>query len=795
MKSLSGFMIILLSFILFGNVIALFNQSKSNSQSYLEDSANQDCQKIQPVKAESNPSIEVAMKFLPASYFAMIIKEIIPPENFQDFIINSTCLKKYFVEQNKTKVEDLIKYSSKSFPDYGDEEGCLSKTLNYAYLLFTLKYYIKNPKDYIGNFKLLPFISKGFTFFGICVENEDYCKNELYETLETSLNNRIVLINGLETVTMKTFVHTKNDSQDRQIEGILYTIIYAVFVFIYILMRIIIWFCGYRFFKEKEEENVNKNKNEDDSSSEEEEEDESQCQTSTKEQTDEKNKGLIEKKEDIQTSKKNLYPKFYFFYKICSFAQSLKLIFKKENNYLFKETDLYFIIFFQVIAILLKVLYTVFNYFMHNPSKEINNTDIFDSKLIGAVKFSSFCDIIFIMTESIMVSYKLMSFIKKYADRKEGPTLGLFVNFFLRIIPSICIILIIFVFLYLLNDILLSSFMIIGIDYFKTKIQNLKYNILNCYSCVQNISNLIPFYMNYQNFTSQTNTNESCFQFMIIMVNLFYCYCFCIILTYLSFKIKKSIFDIILSILFLVAFLLPNELSCEYFEYFNINTLLGEFCSTTYTHLFIKYYFFGFLIGFALFYDYDITQDNSLQNSDIYLPFHYLKDLIGLLFKSSTWVNILIIIITIVIQVLLCNTFYFYTKNDFKNNFKNIQLTGFDNYLFLNEKTYFSLAFGIFITNLYTYRNEPKLVKFGNNIFIIFFHRNGYAFYALIEIMTNMVYSILEINYSMTNYNLLNITFGFIFQTTLFCLIYNVLIFIPIKSLVNKCLSAKKKGK
>ena len=262
-------------------------------------------------------------------------------------------------------------------------------------------------------------------------------------------------------------------------------------------------------------------------------------------------------------------------------------------------------------------------------------------------------------------------------------------------------------------------------------------------------------------------------------------------MTYLSFKIKKSIFDIILSILFLGAFFLPNEFSCQYFDYFNINVLLGEFCSTTYTHLFIKYYFFGFLIGFALFYDYDITQDNSLQNSDIYLPFHYLKDLIGLLFKISTWVHVLITTITIVIQVLLSISFFFYTKKNFKKNFKNIKLSRFDNYLILNEKTYFSLAFGIFITNLYTYRNEPKLVSFGNNIFIMFFHRNGYAFYALIEIMISLMYSALELNFSMSSSNLSYISFGIILIITVMSLINNILYFIPIKSLVNKFLRSK----
>ena len=155
---------------------------------------------------------------------------------------------------------------------------------------------------------------------------------------------------------------------------------------------------------------------------------------------------------------------------------------------------------------------------MHNPSKEINNTNIFDTDIVGFIKFSSFGDIIFIMTESIIVSYKLMSFITKYADRKEGISLGLFFNFFLRIIPSVFIIIIIFVTFYYLNDIIISLYRLIGIDYFQTKIQNLKENILNCYSCVNNVSNLIPFYMNYQNFNGETNTNESCFQFMIIMV-------------------------------------------------------------------------------------------------------------------------------------------------------------------------------------------------------------------------------------------------------------------------------------
>ena len=794
MKSISRYIIISFSF-LFLKATALVNQYNPILQNYFKNFNNQYCTYIESQKEISyDNNTRRAIQYLAPSYFALIVGEIIPdPQKMTGLLTKSNCLSKYFTEGNRTKSIDLIKYSSKSFPDYGDEEGCLSMDKDYAFLLFTLKYYIKNPKDYEGKFGLLPFISKGFTYFGLCLENEHSCKEDLYESLEGLINNKQVEINGLESVTMKTFVHTKNDSKEKKIEGIAGVALYITIISIYILIRIIIWIVGYRFFKEKED-NSNKTDDDDDSSSEEEEEDESKDQTSTKEQTDDK-KELLEKKEkDLQTSKKDLYPKFHFFYKICSFAESFKLIFRKDN-YLFHEKDLYFIIFFQVIAFLMKILYTNFNYFIHNPSKEINNTDLFQTDVIGLIKFTSFSDIIFIMTESIIVSYKLMSFIKKYADRKKGPSLGLFVNFFLRIIPSISVIMIIFLAFYLFNDILISVFMIIGIDYFHTKIQNMKVNLMNCYSCISNASNLIPFYMNYHNFIGHTNTNESCFQFMIIMTNMFYSYCFCIILTFLSFKIKKSIFDIIISLIFLVGFFLPNEFTCEYFDYFNINVILGENCSTTYTHLFIKFYFFGFLIGFALFYDQDLTRDNSLQNSEIYLPFHYLKDLIGLLFKSATWVHILITIITIAIQALLSMTFYFFVKSDFKTNYKNVQLSGFDNYLILNEKTYFSLAIGIFITHLYTYRNEQKLVQFGNNLFFIFFHRNGYAFYAVIEIMVNLMYSALGLNFSLTSSNLTYISFGMIFHITIMSFSHNILFYITIKSLINKFIHSKKKVK
>ena len=817
MRIKQGFISIILSLISFGNFSALTEQPFKNSQNNSDGFPSEDCtipeNTDEQPKEPTKDDINYSKKLIPPSYFALLVKEIIPDlEKNITFLMNNRCFMKYFGEKNYSKVNDLVKYSSKSFPDFGDEDGCiLKKNTDYTYLLLTFSYYTNESISYTGKFKFLPFISKGFSFFGLCLEDTKECTTDFVQNISQIVNlikMKGVTLNGIRNLTVKTFIHSKQSSEIgkklREIENKKNypTLIFILISSIYIFMRIVIWIIGYRFFKENDEDFSNKNKDEDNSSEEEEEEEEeeekSNSQTSTKEITDDK-KDLIPKKEKVkQESKKKIYPKFYIFYRICSFAKGFKLLFQKSDNILFDETGLYLIIFFRIIAILFKTFYLNFNYYIHNPSREINNTDIFETNIVGFIKFTSFSDVLLILSESIMVSYKLMSFIRKHSDRTEGPSFKLFINFFIRIIPSIFSIIIIFTSMYLYSEILINLFSLIGFDTSATKVQHLINNIIDCKSCVNDYSNFIPFYMNYHNFDDKTNTNDNCFSFMLIVVNLFYCYCFCIIITFLSFKIKNKIFDMAFSILFVIYFFLPNELFCNSLEYFNVNIILGESCSTTYTHLFINYYIYGFLIGFALFYNNDITNENSLQNSNIYKPFYYLKDMIGLIFKSPNWLHLLIIIISFFITILFCHFYYLFLDRDktFIETFKSVELTTFHHFIYLNEKTILIIFFGFFLTHLYTYKTESNLKNFGNNIIVIFFHRIGYEFYALIEIMIGIMYSNHGLNYSITGYNLSFISIGIIFVITIMSTINNVMYYIPMKYLFNKLLhdnSNKKK--
>lgn len=756
-----------------------------------------------------NENLTKAKKFLAPSYFTLVIKEIIPSSiKLEDYISRVTCLSKYFNESNQKKVIDLVKYSAKSFPDFGEEDGCIRN--NNSFILFTIKYDYHKKEKYTGKFRLLPFIANGYSFFGLCVDNNNECTDNLTDTIKGIINQfkGNLTLNGLDEFNFSTFIHyPKNSSQNQKdiFEKTSFHVFYGLYL-IFFIVRIIIWIIGGRFFKEKDDITNKKRSRDDSDSSEEEEEegeeeeDETNTHTHDKGVDKQKQIELIDKKyKELDVPKRKLYPKFYMLYRFSSISHGVNILTQKDLNPYYNESGLHFILFFRFLSLLFKVLHMNLDFVAHNPSREINNTTLFDRSIVVIIKLSSFSDVGIIITESILVSYKLMSFIRKYTKKNEEPSFKLFLNFFLRIIPSMTTIFHLFVVFYLFSSSLINflHFSVNGTqeNIYNTKIRHIFNNIMDCNGCVKDWKYLIPFYMQYANYNAHNGIDENCFQFMIVMVNLFYCYCICLLLTFISFKIKNKIFDITLSIIFLVNFLIPNDVSCESFldshNFFNINLLFGETCSLTKTHLFINYYFFGFLIGFILFYNNDITKENSLQNSNIYKPFDYLKKLNQCFFKSPIWVHILIITITVLVQLALCFSFLTYTHNGIK--YEDLaELNGFDKFIYLNEKTIYSLAFGFFVTHLYTYKEESKLKEFGNDIIIIMANRIGYGFYAIMEVIINTMYSTFDLNYNISGQNLLFSSYSIIF----FMLITNLFLFLmyelPIKMLTKKVLQIEK---
>ena len=735
-------------------------------------------------------------KLFPIAYLTYIISGFLPTnENNKEILVSGLIESECFIHYNesyynnrKEALYGTIRYSGKSYPDYGDEEGCVGKgnDKNFSFILFSIDF--DNPINYTGKFKLLPFVSKGNSFYGLCIENLVICTDGLTDLLKDAFK---YLLNDLYQI--DAFIH--NSNSEKKITYKNRKIIYLILIYLIIIItaaRLIFGIFGLNFFKEDDLGKKKKNGSSSSSSSDDEEEEEEEDDNNNKnKKVEEQKKQLLIEKEEKKIPKKDLYPKLFIFYKFCSIKTTFKNLVKR-NGGLFDETDLYLVIFFKVISLLLKTLYMNIYLMILTPSKELNNLKFFDNSLMALIKLSSFSDIIFILTESIIVAYKLMSFIRKYTRKNEEPSINLFFNFFLRIIPSFVTTIIFFLLFYFLSEAMMDFLM--DKDLFnRTRMQHFRKDLINCYSCMEEVKNLIPFYMQYQNFNEKIFESKDCFQFMIIMVNMFYCYIFVILLTYISYKIKNIKLDFFFAILFAVYYFIPNNILCKayYNEYLNTKFLFGETYSTKYTHLFINYYFFGFLIGLAIFYNNDITNENSLQNSNIYKPFYFLKDMIGFIFLKSFWIKILIILLTIAIQLLLSFLFLFYSGFDLESKLGKKKMGDVDHFIYLNEKSAFALSFGLFLIVLYTFKNEAIIKGFCNNIGVIVFNRIAYGYYALIEVMINYMYCFIELEVQLNTTNIIFLTFGIIFYIMTLNILLIVCLEIPVKILIKKLLKQK----
>ena len=786
--------------------------NKLNLNNYDELSKNINFTSLEVEDQYLSPQINIkeAITLFPISYLTYIIKGFLPNltdstevnnssniSSLVQYIMQSYCFANYFEEyqKNTSFIYDIIRYSGKSYPDFGDEEGCISS--KNAYLLLCISFNLSDPKVYTGKFKLLPFILNGHSFYGLCTKNTSNCTYILASYLKVLLSN-ISLLNS--SFTLDSYIHypDKGVLEKYKDRINIYKTIFLIII-IYLLLKIIVDIISIKLFADEEKQKNKKNDSSSSSSSSscEEEEEEEKSEKKESKEVD-ANQPLIEKKEDDlqKISKKEKYPKLYSLYKFLSLKIAFKSLFKNKGK-LYDETDLYLIIFFKLISIIFKTLYMNIYLMTKTPSKEINNISFFDGLLTILIKYTSFSDIIFILCESIIVAYKLMSFIRKYTDKNEEPSFKLFLNFFIRIFPSFVITFSIFFLFYFFSEANMYSSMPENM-FSRTSLQYMRDKLIYCHSCVNDIKSLIPFHMQY-NFDE---TKSECFQFMIIMINLFYCYLFFILLMYIGFKVKNKIFDFFIFIILLINFVFPNDIICNYQSIndktLNINLLFGETCSTKVTHIFLKYYFLGFFIGLSIFYNNDITHENSLQNSSIYKPFHFLQDIIVYIYLRTFCTKLLIILLMIIIQFLLSVSFLLYTNGDLQsilNNGTTDRLNFFDNSLYLNEKTCFAIVFGLMVTILYTFKNEAIIKAICNNIIVILFNRIGYGYYALIEIMINYIYCFIQLEVQLNAANILFLLYGIIFYIMFLNLFLVTIIEIPAKILIKQLFGLKTKDK
>jgi hypothetical protein len=424
------------------------------------------------------------------------------------------------------------------------------------------------------------------------------------------------------------------------------------------------------------------------------------------------------------------------------------------NNLYYNGNNIEFIGFIRMIVIIGMIFGKNF-VIATNIFFQINLFDfrIYKTLLFSLIKLTNFDNIIWIILDGCIFGFKLLSYIKTFKQKNKNTKEIIFSKFLLYLIPKIFI----FIFIYFFGYIFFSNSTndITGLEYYLTFIKDLK-----CYKNPSFIFNPFNYYKN--------DVDEECFFFTYIFINEFYGIILLLIIFFISFKFKSKIFDSIFSVLMIIN-LFSVQLTNSSFIPQNNPITIKLFEGQKYTekqfHLFISFFFLGFLLGNIFFHFHDSVSQYSLSDHIDYIPFSFTRKMMIRINKINTLLNIIIIIICSIILLLISSIPYFFKDHygkgvkdfsgtDYNTLIEIIQIIGF------YEKSIFAIFFSILLVCLKILCENTFLTSLIHLTFFITFEKIRVSFLCSIEIMMIYCYSAFHFNYLISYNNLMFITFG-----------------------------------
>ena len=587
------------------------------------------------------------------------------------------------------------------------------------------------------------------------------------------------------------------------------------------------------------------------------------------------------------------YPLYLKLIKCLDLFDNIKILSKLSNKY-YNSCIIKKIYFLKFITMFLAIVFKIMVNQIQTPSKNFLVYKFYQNFAFIIIKLSVFSSIFWIVLDAVTAGFKLMSYIKKkiintYDKNLQFVTL---LNFLLLLIPKIFLFLICFFALHihskqltysLINDNHLGPFIVYDnihynytytarfandnffkgfkyllpiwlnyLDYFKDIDLNNNQNI--AINGSDNLNpNFAPNYTYYEfdrtGFKIPSPFLSNTELFINIYFNELVLFLFMLIITYLSYKIRNKIFDYSILAVNILLYIIPifnwtkyhfckNEYEWRNFELvqkcdeYKINFVLGQNFSEKYTHYFINFYYFGFLIGVMLFYYNEnvfskynciniINNNNNINNNSSYnssfynistnsnnkllnvLPFSFCNDFIMALNKIKFWIKRTILWISLFVIILLCFTFHIIQalekekKSDriIHEKIKEMKLPslkkGYIKFIFLYEKNICCFFFFIFLLMLIIYPSKTNIIKFSQlNIFILF-ERINFSFYCSYSFFVSAAFCVFYVEFKITMINMLLNSLGF-FIILIFINIVLVSIFeLPLRMLIKTQMNKK----
>ena len=578
------------------------------------------------------------------------------------------------------------------------------------------------------------------------------------------------------------------------------------------------------------------------------------------------------------------YPLKIKIIKYIDLFDNIKILIMLANKY-YNSCNLKKIYFLKFITMFMALTLKVILVQVKMPNKNFLVYDFYQNFTFFLIKICIFSSVFWIVLDALTTGFKLMSYIKKKigSSKNNNLTFVTLLKFLLLLIPKIVLFLICFSVLHIHSNYLTFSLInkkhmgpfLIYYDINYNYTYSARYSNENL---IKGIKNIFPIYINYidyfksidknkefkiarngsNNLNPSNATNYTYYEFdetefkipspfltntelfINIYLNEFILLIFMLIITYLSYKIRKKLFDYCLLVINIILYIIPifnwtkynNEALAKnnYYLFF----VLGQYFSEKYTHYFINFYYFGFIIGVMMFYhnenifanynninsmNNNNIRDNSNSNNSSYdgisstssnsnnilinlLPFSFCNSFIITLHKLKFYIKRIILWLCLLGIFLMSITFYLtqkYLPED-KNEKENKDLSinikinrlkihklshTIIKYIFLYEKNVCCIFFFIFLLMFIVYPSNTNLVKFSQLKFFILFDRINFSFFCTYSFLVYAAFCIFYVEFKINYTNVLLNSLGIFILSIVINIIIVCIFELPIRMFIK----------
>ena len=760
--------------------------------------------------------------------------------------------------KNQELMNIYVDGSGKSLNDFGNEFICNYKERrNVSYI--TIHYYI-GTKRYIGDKE--EFFGQSYFYIGLCIPKK--CINAVKYLIKNkkvlNITHQVGLSN-FKVYANEDVVDLSNKLDKFYTNFIFVYIAFNIFKIIVGILRIIFLNRGYEVYyheREKEKEKKLKNKekemkklNDMDSPL------DSQI-TSDQRQNESDNKDISKSdeskyldlsfsfnsdiNENIISEGENLYnpfedkeknfPTYLKIIKILDFFDNLKILSTNSNKY-YNSKDIKNLFIIRFFLMIMCIVHQFMCTQIYLPSKNFYNVEFYSNPFFFLIKFCVNGSTFWITLDAVFFGYKLMSYLKKEIKLSKNYEIDylIFLKFLLLIIPKFFVFVFAFVLLYLYSsrltfELCKGNNVFSNYLYYNDTIQQMSYSLRNNNNPGDFFKNFIPFRLNYIDFIenvtviriNDSNSKEENYTtdvsgyeipspfltntdlFVNVYLNEFYLIIIILIITYISYKLKNNIFDLVVLIINVILFILPSITALNPYngniedQNYTLRYVLGQNYTEKFTHYFINFFYFGFIIGVMKFYlDQNIyfMKKKKKHFLTIDLPFQIFEKVIIYLNGMKFIIKRVILLLSLFFLLLLSSSF---TLSEGKNisydeaiNFYKIK--GFIKFLFFYEKNLGGIFFFIILLMYICYPRYSNIKRITNSTTFIITERISFCFYTSFCFLIYAQFCVfimdLQISYSNIFFNAV----GMFFIIFIFSVVNTTLLEIPVRQLIKYCMN------